>query len=381
VDVSPSGGTIEIDGFTPDEYPHDFEIGSGITFKIEAVPEEGYHFVEWDTIGKHNPTEVGVVRDMSITALFAPDVIEFTSLDEAVHVIIPHEVTALDGEGNPLTDVEFVAAESVPDPPEDASIIGLPYQLGPDGATFDPPVTMTWSYDPADIPDGVAEEELVIAYYDEGAGEWQELEFEVDPESDTLSAYIDHFSTFAVIAFSDSLPPPPITSSSSSLPATPSLPPPVTPTASAAFTLSSLSISPPEVSAGEVVTISVFLANAGEAGGSYTATLKINGIVAETREVSLVGGANETMTFTTSQGEAGTYSIEVNGLPGSFTVKEGASPLIVTAPAPPGERNWWLTRGVIIAIAAAIAIPLAIRWWRRRGDCGSLGDYISMRHQ
>jgi hypothetical protein len=142
-----------------------------------------------------------------------------------------------------------------------------------------------------------------------------------------------------------------------------------------------LSISPPEVSTGEAVAISVFLANAGEADGSYTATLKINGIVAETREISLVGGASETVTFTTFQGEAGAYSIEVNGLPGSFIVKEGTSPPIVAVPAPPGERNWWFTRGVIIAIAAAIAIPLAIRWWRRRGDCGSLGDYISMRHQ
>jgi hypothetical protein len=362
VDVSPSGGgTVEIDGIAPDEYPYGFPRESDSTIKIEAVPEEGYHFVEWDTIGKQNPKRVIVKRDMSITALFVPDVTRFTSLDETVHVIIPDGVIALDGEGNPLTDVEFVAAESVPDPPENASIIGLPYQLGPDGATFDPPVTLTWSYKPADIPDGVAEEELVIAHYDEGADEWQELEFEVDPGSHTLTAYIDHFSTFAVIAFSASPPPP------------------VTPAASAAFTLSSLSISPPEVSAGEAVTISVFLVNAGEAAGSYTATLKINGVAAETREVSLVGGTSETVTFTTSQGEAGAYSIEVNGLPGSFTVKEGASPPIAAAPAPPGERNWWLTRGVIITIAAAIAIPLAIRWWRRRGDCGSLGDYISMR--
>jgi hypothetical protein len=154
-------------------------------------------------------------------------------------------------------------------------------------------------------------------------------------------------------------------------------PPPVTPTASAAFTLSSLSISPPEVSAGEAVTVSVFLANAGEADGNYTAILKVNGAIAETREVSLVGGTSETITFITSQGESGAYSIEVNGLPGSFTVKEGASPPIVAIPAPPDERNWWLNRSVIIAIVAAIAIPLAIRWWRRRGDYGSLGDYIS----
>ena len=361
MDVSPSGGTVEIDGDAPDEYPYDFEAEGGSTIKIEAVPEDGYHFVNWsgepiwdgESTSSENPTEVRVINAMDITAHFAADSNEFISEDKVISITIPDGATALDGEGNLLTDVEFVAIESVPDPPEGVSIVGLPYQLGPDGATFDPPVTLTWSYDPADIPDGVDEEELVIAHYDEGAGEWQKLEFEIDPGSDTLTAYIDHFSTFAVIA------------------------PPST--APAAFTTGSLGISPPEVSGGEAVTISVFLANDGEADGSYTTTLKINGIVAETREVSLVGGTSETVTFTTSQSEAGTYSIEVNGLPGSFTVKEGASPPIAAAPAPPGERNWWLTRGVIIAIAAAIAIPLAIRWWRRRGDCGSLGDYSSMK--
>jgi hypothetical protein len=109
------------------------------------------------------------------------------------------------------------------------------------------------------------------------------------------------------------------------------------------------------------VTISVFLANAGEADGSYTSTLKINGVVAETVEVTVAGGTSETVTFTTSQGEAGAYSIEVNGLSGSFTVKEGASP----PPAPPSERNWWLIGGIIAAVAAAIAAPLVHRWRRR----------------
>ena len=372
VDVSPvGGGIVEIDGIAPKEYPYDFEIEVNNTIKIEAVPDSGYHFVEWDTIGIHNPTEVFVQRDMSITALFAATSNEFISEDKIISITIPDGAIALDGEGNLLTDVDFIAAGSVPDPPEDASIIGLPYQLGPDGATFDPPATLIWSYDPTDIPDGVAEEELVIAYYDEGTDEWQQLEFEVDPGGDTLSAYIDHFSTFAVIAFSA---PSPLTEA-------PVSPPPVTPVASAAFTLSSLSISPLEVGAGEAVTISVFLANAGEADGSYTATLKINGVIAEVREVILTGGTSETVTFDAAQDEAGTYSIEVNGLTGSFTVKDGFSPPITTTPAPPGERNWWLTRGVIIAIAAAIAIPLAIRWRRRRSDCGSLGDYISMRYQ
>jgi len=361
VDISPSGGTVEIDGDASDEYPYDFEVEGGSTIKIEAIPESGYHFVNWsgepvwdgESASSENPTEVRAINAMDITAHFAADSNKFISEDKIISITIPYEVTALDGEGNPLTDVEFVAIESAPDPPEDASIIGLPYQLRPDGATFDPPVTLTWSYDPTDIPDGIAEEELVIAHYDEGAGEWQELEFEVDPESDTLSAYIDHFSTFAVIA-----------------------PPSMAP---AAFTIGPLSISPPEVGAGEPVIISLVVANTGEADGSYTATLKINGAIAETLEVTVAGGASETVTFTASHDETGIHSIDVNGLPGSFTVKEGASPPIAATPAPPSERNLWLTRGVIIAFAAAIAIPLAIRWWRRRSDCGSLGDDISMK--
>lgn len=369
VDVSPSGGGIvEIDGIAPKEYPYAFEIEGSSTIKIEAVPEGGYHFVEWDTIGNDNPTEVAVIRDMNIIALFAPDATRFTSPDGMVSVIVPEGVAALDAAGDPLTDVEFLAIKNVPDPPEDVSIIGMPYQLEPEGTTFDQPVILTWNYDANDIPEGITEEDLMITRCDNFDDGVQELEFEVDAENDAISAYIDHFSCFTVIAFSTSLPASPITPS---LPTSPVMP--------AAFTLSSLSISPPDVSTGEAVTISVFLANTGEADGSYTANLKINGVISEAREVSLVGGASETVTFTTSQGEAGAYSIEINGLLGSFTVKDGSSPPITTAPAPPAERNWWLTRGVVIAIAAAIAIPMAIRWRRRRSDCGSLGDYISMR--
>jgi len=366
IDISPNGaGTVEVNGDvdTLFSYPDAIDIETGDNVLLEAIPESGYHFVNWggepiwdgESTSIENPTEVRVINAMDITAHFAADSNEFISEDKIISITIPDGATALDGEGNPLTDVEFVAIESVPDPPEDASIIGLPYQLGPDGATFDPPVTLTWNYDPADIPDGVAEEDLVIAYYDEDAASWQELESTVNPETNTITAPVGHFTTFTVIA--------PLS------------------TAPAAFTIGSLSISPPEVSAGEAVTISLVVTNTGEVAGSHTATLKINGVIAETVEVTIAGGASETVTFTTSQGEAGAYSIEVNGLPGSFTVKEGASPPIAAASAPPGERNWWLTRGVIIAIAAAIAIPLAIRWYRRRGDHGSLDDDISMRHQ
>jgi len=351
VDVSPLGsGSIEVDGDAPcslNSYPDTIGIEVGDNVLLEAIPESGYHFVSWsgeliwdeESASSENPTEVRVINAMDITAHFAADSNEFISEDKVISITIPDGVTALDGEGNPLTDVEFVAIESAPDPSEDASIIGLPYQLEPDGATFDPPVTLTWNYDPADIPDGVAEEELLIAYYDEGAGEWQELESSVNPETNTITAPVGHFTTFTVIA--------PLS------------------TAPAAFTLSSLSISPPEVSAGKPVAISLVVTNTGEVADSYTATLKINGVIAETVEVTVAGGTSETVTFTTSHDETGIHSVDVNGVPGSFTVKEGASPPIAAAQAPPSERNWWLIRGIIAAVATVIAVPLVYRWRRR----------------
>ena len=347
MDVSPLGsGSIEVDGDAPcslNSYPDSIGIETGDNVLLEAIPESGYHFVNWsgepiwdgESTSSENPTEVRVINAMDITAHFAADSNEFISEDKIISITIPDGVTALDGEGNPLTDVEFVAIESVPDPPEGVGIVGPFYQLGPDGATFDPPVTLTWSYDPADIPTGVAEEELGIAYYDEDAARWQELESMVHPATNTITAPVGHFTTFAVIA------------------------PPST--APAAFTIGSLSISPPEVSAGEPVAISLLVTNTGEVAGSHTITLKINGVIAETVEVTVAGGASETATFTASQDETGIHSVDVNGLSGSFTVKEEASP----PPAPPGERNWWLIGGIIAAVATVIAVPLVYRWRRR----------------
>jgi len=373
VDVSPSGGgTVEIDGDAPPEYPYDFPVTSGTTIRIEAIPENGYHFVEWvgEPTVKSNPDFEPVIRNMSVIALFAPDpdAVEFTSSDGMISVTIPYGVTALDGEGNPLTEVEFAAIKRAPDPPEEYSVIGLPYQLKPAGTTFDRPVMLTWRYDTGDIPEGITEEELIITRCDNFDVGLPELDFEVDAKKDTIRAYIDHFSCFTVLA---------LAASSPDSPATPSLP--VSPVTPVAFTSSSLSVSPPEVSPGTTVTISALLTNPGEADGSDTVTLKLNGVVAETREVSLAAEAFQMVAFTTSQSAAGTYAVEVNGLLGSFTVNEGASSAVAAVPASPAGSDRWPTIAVIIAIAAAISIPLGIRWWRRRSDLGSLGDYISMR--
>jgi len=129
----------------------------------------------------------------------------------------------------------------------------------------------------------------------------------------------------------------------------------------AAFTPSSLNIFPLEANIGETVSISVLVTNTGEQEASYIVTLKIKEVIEETREITLAGGSG-TVTFTTAKDEAGTYSVDVNGLRGSFTVKEVPQS---QPPAPPTEVKWTIL-GPILAVVIFLAIFLSIRVRRRR---------------
>jgi len=107
-----------------------------------------------------------------------------------------------------------------------------------------------------------------------------------------------------------------------------------------------LSISPSEVGFGEEVSISVTLINTGDVEETYEVVLKIDGIVEDTKEVTIGAGTSKTVTFTTSRDVAGTYAVSAGGLSGSFVVREGA----------PSVLNWWLIGGIIAAVVAAATV-------------------------
>ena len=125
--------------------------------------------------------------------------IEGTSQDGNLTVTIPSRTIALGEDGRRLKTLEVAIDESPPAPPEDTNIIGLAYKFNPVGATFSPAITFTWSYDPDDLPKGVAEKDLVLAYYDEAIGKWVKLDCEVDTANNTITASVKHFTTFAII--------------------------------------------------------------------------------------------------------------------------------------------------------------------------------------
>jgi hypothetical protein len=262
---------------------------------------------------------------------------------------------ALDENGRPLKEISIVEVREPPAPPEGRTIVGLAYNISPNGAVFEPPALLALVYNEAQVPPGVNEEDLVIATRDETTGEWVELEGSlVDPLANTITVPVGHLTTFTVMAY----------------------------TAPPAFTISGLSISAAETGVGQGVAITVVVANSGNLAGSYEVILKINGEVEERREITLAGGASEVVTFNVSREAADVYVIDVNGLTGSFVVKEEAPPALTptasipitltpaaSAPipaAPEPTTNWWLVGGIYAADIALLVIVLRLIKRRRR---------------
>jgi hypothetical protein len=335
--VSPDGGgDVEIGGKLPGSYPYVHLIELGEVVPLEATPADGYYFVGWSgsLSGDENPAEITIVAETNITAHFFPE--EIVSEDNRLHIVFRKGTVVQDKDGAPLFDIELAIAATPPPPPPEAEIVGPTYDLGPHGTTFNRLATLNFSYDPAEIPPGIAEEDLVLGYYDDEANEWLVLTSAVDASKDTLSTRFDHLSTFAVIA-----------------------PNPHSP---AAFTTSSLTISPLETDSGQAVTVSVLVTNAGEMEGGYSLDLVVNGTVVETREITMAGGS-QTVTFSVAGDEAGSYSVEVNGLEGSFTVREAPA----LSSGFPKAVSWTLI-GLAIAALVVLVVVIVVKMRRRHDD-------------
>ncbi len=96
----------------------------------------------------------------------------------------------------------------------------------------------------------------------------------------------------------------------------------------AIFVYSNLVIDPLEVRAEKEATISVDVENTGNAAGDTNVELVVNGTVAGTQTISLGIGEGTTVTFKHAEEVPGTYTAEVGGETGTYTVLEKSSGLL-----------------------------------------------------
>jgi hypothetical protein len=166
------------------------------------------------------------------------------------------------------------------------------YEFGPQGAGFDPPILLTIKYNEADIPAGMLDSSLGIAFREGDGGIYEIIDCQVDTEANKITAFISHFSQYAII----------------------SVPRP------AEFVLSGLSISPASVKPGDTVNIGITVSNTGDVEGNYEIGLLVDGISTQTLSGSLSGGAGETLNFSITADVPGEHTISIGDLSGIFTV-------------------------------------------------------------
>lgn len=127
--------------------------------------------------------------------------IETTSGNGLITASLYSGTTALAEEGDPLGSVEFeqIPEEDWPEPPEGKTIVAA-FDFGPDGATFSPAMAVTLVYEPGQIGEWAAEQDLVFASYNSQTGEWEFLPVSVDEENNSLTAEVSHFTVFSILS-------------------------------------------------------------------------------------------------------------------------------------------------------------------------------------
>jgi len=122
--------------------------------------------------------------------------INIWSDDQNALVSIPSGTTGLTSGGAPLTQISMIHTTTPPTFQAGAGMVDLAYDITPNGIAFDPAVNLTFTvYNlPASLDPGT----LQIAYYDTTQNAWITVPTTFNATNNTVSAQISHFTVYAV---------------------------------------------------------------------------------------------------------------------------------------------------------------------------------------
>jgi hypothetical protein len=108
-------------------------------------------------------------------------------------------IVAMNSAGKPLSSVTITAvpAGNLPALPSGTilSYAGMNYELLPDGATFSPAISVSFT-----VPQGQWAQDYTIRSYDRATNTWQDLPTRYDAQTGTVTAEISHLCLFALFA-------------------------------------------------------------------------------------------------------------------------------------------------------------------------------------
>jgi len=132
--------------------------------------------------------------------------VELSSADGKISLSLNEGTMVMAEDKKPLQIIDVVIDPSPPPPPENAYIAGAVYDFRPKGASFNPQIQLTLSYDPEELPEGAIERNLYIACYQDTG--WEKLLYKnLDTENHKVTTQIDGFARVAILALKE---PPPL---------------------------------------------------------------------------------------------------------------------------------------------------------------------------
>jgi hypothetical protein len=140
----------------------------------------------------------------------------------------------------------------------------------------------------------------------------------------------------------------------SSLPASLNVSPTLPQLKPAQVSLLYLNVYPQKASANQPVTITTNVVNTGDQAGSLNVALEINGQMEQSRMVSVGPQATQPVKFTVSRSQPGTYSIDIGGQKGSFTISG-------TESKPVNTGMIILIGMLVLIVAAAVVLTMKFR--------------------
>ncbi len=175
--------------------------GTEYTFTVQAVDEAGNESSDGPSVNVTTTSSGGgggsstppAVISTTGEASVSPEAGGKISLDEDVSVNIP--AGALKG----TTEVDITIQEvSGPPPPSSFKLLGVVYEFkvgGEAGYSFNKPVTLTFTFDPASLTAG---ETPSVYYYDEASAQWVNLGGTIS--GNTITVSVSHFTRFTLLA-------------------------------------------------------------------------------------------------------------------------------------------------------------------------------------
>jgi hypothetical protein len=227
---------------------------------------------------------------------------ELKSEDGTAKVLIAQGTKDITQDGTLINQITITTTQPPANPPEQSNIIGNIFDIGPDGVAFDRPVELTFTYDSSILPEGFDENSLFVATWDTAHGSWLGMESAVNIDNNTITANINHFSIYCVLAH----------------------------WRPADFVINDL-IVPAGVKVNDSVNIDALITNTGNLKGTQEVILKVDWRDAGIQQVSLPGGGSQRIRFTLTPDSAGTHVLNIGNLSANLMVEEPGNSALATS--------------------------------------------------